>query len=462
MIPLKLSVLGIRGVVGDALTPEMAANFAGAFGTYTEGGLICISRDTRPSGEMLRSAVLSGLIAAGCQVQDLGICPSPALQWWIQERGASGGIAISAGHNPEHWNALKFFGADGRMLNAFQGEELLDIYHSGDFRRASWEQLHRVTQTDEATGTHARAVAERVKAEAIRKAGLRVAVDCCNGALSSYVPGFLREALGCRVFPINADPTAGFPHTPEPSQRNMSQVKALVDATQADLGFCLDADGERVSVVTNTGEALSEEATVCLAALDRLDPSSGAEPSGPGTVVANVSTTLALDVIAREAGATCVRSRVGQPYLVEAMLENQAVLAGEGSGGVIWPDFHTAQDALMTMARLLEYLALTGSSCSALAARIPVFHQRKHSIPAPPERAYSILQGVREFAEDGADLEGAELDFTEGVRWVWPDATVHVRASLTEPIIRIHSEATDPDRADRLCARYMARLQALL
>ncbi|HEY3284554.1 MAG TPA: phosphoglucosamine mutase [Armatimonadota bacterium] len=463
MMPLKLSVLGVRGVVGEALTPEMVAGFAGAFGTYAGGGRICIARDTRPSGEMLRSALLSGLIATGCQVEDMGVCLTPSLQWWIKEQGAAGGIALTAGHNSEEWNAIKFFGLEGRMLNAYQGEELLDVYHAGDFTKAPWDKLSWLKELPGSAGeAHSRAVLAAIDVSAIRAARFRVAVDCCNGAMSTLLVTFLRESLGCTVYPINNDPRERFPHTPEPNPTNMSQVKALVDATGADVGFCLDADGERVSVVTNEGTALSEEVTLCLAALDRLDPEGPYGAADAGPVVANVSTTLAIDEICRSFGVPCFRSRVGQPYLVEALGEQQAKLAGEGSGGIIWPELHTAQDALMTICRLLEGRAKASRPFSYAASRVPNYFRVKQSVQAPPERAYTILQRVREQAEEDAENEGATLDLTEGVRWVWPDASVHVRSSLTEPIIRILAEAKSQERAQQLCTLHAARLHARL
>ena len=318
MKPLKIGITGVRGVVGETFTPEVAVGFSQAFGTYLDGGRILVCRDTRPSGPMARAAVVSALLAAGCEVIDLGICPTPSLQLAISWLKADGGIAITAGHNPSHWNALKFVRADGLYLNAMQAEELLDIFHQGEFAKATWDTIQPAVLYEDAVTHHIELLKNTFAIDSIRERRLKVAVDCCNGACSRLLPTWLNE-LGCEVLAINDDPAAAFPHSPEPKPDTMAQLRAVVKAGRADIGFAHDADGERLGIVTERGEPLSEELTFTLATQIRLDRK-------PGTVVTNVSTTGAIDRVAARHNALVVRTPVGQTYISEAMLEHGAVL----------------------------------------------------------------------------------------------------------------------------------------
>ncbi|MGQ9524228.1 MAG: phosphoglucosamine mutase [Armatimonadota bacterium] len=453
MKPLKLSMLGVRGVVGEALTPELVVDFARAFGTYVEGGLVMVSRDTRPSAEMMRSAVLSGLISTGCTVVDLGICPTPSLQLAVADCAeAVGGIAISAGHNAAEWNALKFVSGKGLLLNSHQGEELLDVFHLGQFRGAKWNELKPVQYDHDAVQRHIRRVLDVLDVERIRSAHFRVAVDCCNGACCAFTPHFL-EALGCDVITINDDPNEPFPHDPEPTPRNMSQLRALVKASGADVGFAHDADGERLGLVTEDCRALPEDYTLAIIADQVLART-------PGTVVCNVSTTLAMEEIAARHNSRLVRTRVGQAHVVEAMLNTGAVIGGEGSGGVVFPQVNYAHDSMASAGHILQFMAQSGKPLSALAEAVPAYHMVKQKIYCSPERVYSVLQRIRESVEE--DPRGADVDLTEGIRLLWNGASVHVRASITEPLIRIIAEARNPQRAEELADLMTTRTLAYI
>ena len=257
---------------------------------------------------MVRWAVLSGLLATGCEVIDLGVCPTATLQQAVRWRGAQGGISITAGHNPSAWNALKFVRGDGLYLNATQAEELLDIVHQGEFEKATWDRMRTSVPTEDAIAHHIGVLSGAFDMEVIRRRGLRVAVDCCNGACSVLSPRWL-ASLGCTVLAVNDDPSAPFPHRPEPKPETMAQLKAVVRAGGADIGFAHDADGERLGVVTSAGRALSEETTLTLAAAIAL-----AHQAGP--VVTNISTTRAIDVVARDtARRWCARPSVSRTSL---------------------------------------------------------------------------------------------------------------------------------------------------
>src|ERR1044072_844777 len=438
MKPLKIGITGVRGIVGETFTPEVAVEFSQAFGTYLDGGRILVCRDKRASGPMVRAAVTAGLLAAGCEVIDLGISPTPSLQLAVTWLKADGGIAITAGHNPSQWNALKFVRSDGLYLNSMQAEELLDIFHQGEFAKVGWDRIRPAIEYQDAIGHHIESLNRIFDVDAIKNRRLKVAVDCCNGACSLLTPRWLEE-IGCEVLAINDDPKAAFPHAPEPRPENMAQLSALVKAGRADIGFAHDADGERLGIVTESGQALSEELTLALATRIRLEQKTG-------TVVTNVSTTGAIERIASVYGANVVRTPVGQTFVSEAMIELDGVLGGEGSGGVIVPELHSTHDSAGAVGLILEGLVRTGSPVSKLVADLPQLTMLKHNVPVEPNRLYSVLQAFRLTLE----REQLSYDLTDGVRVVMPKGWVHVRASNTESMIRLIVEADEPASAHHL------------
>ncbi|MGH9944099.1 MAG: phosphoglucosamine mutase [Pyrinomonadaceae bacterium] len=438
MNSLKIGISGVRGVVGETFTPELAVGFAQGFGTYLDSGRILVCRDTRSSGPMVHAAVLAGLLAAGCEVVDLGVCPTPSLQLAVGWLGAEGGISITAGHNPEPWNALKFVRGDGLYLNSAQADELLDIFHQAEFAKATWESIHSRVERADAITHHLEVLAGAFDVEAIRSRRLTVAVDCCNSSCSLLSPRWL-AALGCDVLALNDDPTAPFPHAPEPRRQTMAQLRAVVTAGHAQIGFAHDADGERVGIVTEEGEILPEELTLAIATEIQLR-----RESGP--VVTNVSTSMAIDAIAARHGASVIRTPVGQAFVSEAMIENRAVIGGEGSGGVVVPRVQLTHDAAATVGLVLEHMARTGEPVSALVAQLPRFTMIKHDVPVEPNRIFSLLQRMY----DEVEREGVAYDQADGLKIVWPDGWVHVRVSNTESLIRVIAEADTVPRAQEL------------
>ena len=438
MKPLKIGITGVRGIVGETFTPELAVEFAESFGTYLDRGRILVCRDTRPSGAMIRSAVLAGLLAAGCEVVDLGVCPTPSMQLAIKSLKADGGIAITAGHNPWQWNALKFVRSDGLYLSATQGEELLDIFHQGEFAKASWNEIRPLVQNDDAIDEHINVLHRSFAADAIRSRKMTVAVDCCNGACSFLSPRWLAK-LGCEVLAVNDNPSAPFPHAPEPKPETMAQLRAVVKAGHAAIGFAHDADGERLGIVTDLGEPLSEEMTLAIAADIRLRKK-------PGVVVTNVSTSSAVDVIAARYGGSVVRVPVGQAYISEGLSEHNGVLGGEGSGGITVPEVHLTHDSAAAIGLILEYLAETGERISELVAGLPQLTILKHNVVVAPHRLYSVMQEFRAAVE----AEGLEGDSSDGIKVTLPHGWVHVRASNTESMIRIIVESEQKAAAQEL------------
>ena len=438
MKPLKIGITGVRGIVGETFTPEVAVGFAQAFATYLDSGRILVCRDTRLSGPMVRSAVVAGLLAAGCEVIDLGICPTPSLQLAVTWLEADGGIAVTAGHNPSPWNALKFVRDDGLYLSALQAEELLDIFHQGEFAKAGWNKIQPAIQHQDPIEHHIELLTNAFDTASIKARHLKVAVDCCNGACSRLIPRWLAE-LGCQILAINDDPNGTFPHRPEPTPETMAQLSAVVKAGHADIGFAHDADGERLGIVTELGHALSEESTLALATRIRLEQSAGA-------IVTNVSTTGAIEQIAARYGGSVVRTQVGQTYISETMLEHDAVLGGEGSGGVTVPQVHLTHDSAAAVGLILEGLARSGQRVSEIIEQLPGLVMLKHNLSVEPNRLYSVLQDFRVAIE----REQLAYDLTDGIRVDLPQGWIHVRASNTESMIRIIVESEDATNARRL------------
>ncbi len=423
--------------------------FAEAFGSYLDGGRVLVCRDPRPSGPMVQAAVSAGCSPSGARSWTSAICPTPSLQLAVARPGARGGVSITGGHNPPEWNALKFVRGDGLYLSAIQGEELLDVFHQGAVERAPWDRLATVVREEDAIPGHLEALLSRFDVAAIRARRLRVAVDCGNGSCARLFPRWLAE-LGCEVLPINDDPSLPFPRLPEPSVATAGQARAIVLAGHADLGLVLDADGERLSLVDETGRALSEELTLPLAV-------GAALARRPGTIVTNVSTTGLVERVAARFGGTVVRTPVGQAFVSEAILEHRAVLGGEGNGGVAVPEVHATHDSAAATGLLLEHLALSGRPLSALVAELPTLVVRKLALPVPPRLLFSALQ---EFRESVGEVAGASVDLTDGVKIAWPDGWVHVRASNTQSLLRVIAEAESAPRAQELVDWARERVRA--
>jgi phosphomannomutase len=431
--------------VGEALTPELIVEFACGLGTWCEGGAVVIGRDTRRSSPALRAAVTAGLLSTGCEVIDLGVCPSPMLSFAVRELGADGGISITGSHNDASWNALKFIGPDGALLNAARSEELLDIYHASKFLLASSEKLRPVASHPELADRYLEHLLSPLDVQSIRSRPLRVVVDFCNGACGPAASRFL-AALGCTLLPINEEPTGEFAHAPAPSVANMRQLAALMRCLDADLGAAINVDGDRIGFVTAEGRALSEEYALPLAARTRLK-------RRPGPVATNFSTSRMIDCVAGEFDQRVIRTAVGESHVIDQGLIENAVLAGEGSGGVAPLPISMTFDALLTLGSVIEQIVVTGEDLSALIARLPQYAMRKFEMPCPPNLVYRVLDRLRvQYADQGPDT-------SDGVFVSRPGGWLHVRASNTEPLLRIISEAETGSAADSMleealtCAR---------
>ena len=440
---LKIGVSGVRGIVGQSLTPQLVVGFAEAFGTYLDGGVVVIGRDPRPSGEMIRDALIGGLLSTGCSVIDVGVCPTPTMQHAVVDLGADGGIGITASHHPAAWNALKFCREDGVFLNEYQAEELLSVYHQGAFVLRGWGELGRVGHDEGAINRHLTKVLMSVDREAVAALAPRVVIDSVNGAGADCAEGLLQK-MGCDVVAINDVPTGHFPREPEPIPENLGQLCAAVLQHGADIGFGQDADGDRLSVVSAEGVAIGEEFTLAFAADVMAEREAG-------TLVTNLSTSRMIDEVAQRHGCTVVRSKVGEVNVVETMIAEGAVGGGEGNGGVIDPKLHYCRDNLAAMALILQGMARHRVSVAEWAASFRPSAIIKDKVPCRAghtQRAVLALQ---------RHYEGHELDRTEGVKAFFDaGAWLHARPSNTEPIIRVIAEADDEPSARAIVDEAMA------
>jgi phosphomannomutase len=436
---LKIGVSGIRGVVGEFLTPALARAFAQAFGTYVGAGRVVVGRDTRASGPMLQHAVHCGLLAAGCEVMDVGVLPTPTIQIFTGATHARGGLAITASHNPPEYNALKLFNAQGLFFNHYERNELLDIYHQSSFREATNDEI-RCVHCDTATAPrlHISRVLEHVDGPLIRSRHFRVALDGVNGAGSVMSCRFLEQELGCELHAISTDPAKPFPRVAEPRPDTLGALSELTCGTGSAVGFAQDPDGDRLAVADEHGRVLDNDDVLAIAidaALERM----------PGDVVVNLTSSSVIDDIARKHGRRVYRTPVGEANVVEAMQAVKAVIGGEGSnGGIIFPAVHLCRDSYTGMALLLDRMARTGASMSALQAGLPQYYRQLGQVAFEHGRLGPIMQALDEgFPE-------ARKDRSDGLKLTVPNGWIHVRASNTEPLLRLGAEAKTEAELDEL------------
>ncbi len=436
---LIISVSGLRGIIGDNLTPAVAADYGCAFGTYlaaqhTTGGArysVCLGQDTRPSGIMLESAVIAGLTAAGVDVIDLGVVTTPGVGVMVRQLNCAGGVVITASHNPQQYNGIKLLLGNGVAPHPAAADQIKRIFLSRQFPLADSLHCGTVTPNAHTDALHIAKVLTITDREIIAAAKLKVVIDSVNGA-GCRVGGKLLNGLGCKVVPLNDAPTGLFAHNPEPLAENLTALSEMVRHERAHIGFALDPDGDRLAIVDETGVCLGEEYTLALAAKYVLGKKSG-------VVATNLSTSRMIDDIAAAVGAKVIRTPVGEANVAAAMLQNNCVIGGEGNGGVIDLRVGPIRDALVAMALVLQLMAETGKSVSTLAAEIPRYFMVKQKFPVDRSRVQALLDNARKL------FPNARLDTSDGCRFDLDDGWLHLRASNTEPIVRVIAEAKDKD-----------------
>lgn len=449
---LMVSVSGVRGRVGEALTPEVVATFAAAFGAWasrTGNRQVVVGRDSRVSGPMFTRIVHGALESVGCTVIDIGMAPTPTIQLAVEHHHAAGGLGITASHNPIEWNALKFIGPSGLFLSAAEGAEMRALLDTG-IPRATWDQLGRIVTDDEAISRHLAQVLALpwLNVEGIRARRFRVALDCCHGAGSVVMPQLLTE-LGCEVYAINMDADGRFHRPPEPVAENLGELEALVRATQADIGFATDPDVDRLALVLDDGKAPGEDYTLAFAARTVLK-------HRPGPVVTNLSTSKVVSDVAQEMGVPFQFAKVGEVNVALTMREAGATIGGEGNGGVILPELHLGRDAPLGAALMLQLMLEEGRPLSQLVADRPRYVIVKDKLDRPDAPLDAVYQALREAFPD------ATADTQDGLRLDWADRWVHLRPSGTEPIVRVIAEAPTDADARTLIAQAREPLNALV
>ena len=442
---LIISISGVRGLVPGALTPEVCLDLAKAFGTYLDGGKVVVGTDPRQSSEFIKGIIFSGLLATGCRVVDLGIAPTPTVGIMTSELEAAGGIVVTASHNPLPWNGLKFMRGDGIFLNEAQATDFLKLYESKQFKYA---RAKGVGANRAGLDVHIKKVLKAIDGAAVKKAKLKVAFDGCNGAGSAAMVKFL-DKLGCRVAAINCNTSLPFPHNPEPVAANLGELADLVKKTNADLGFAVDSDADRLAIVSDEGKAIGEELTLALAVKFLLGANQGG--GSKPIVVVNLSTSRVIDDVCAESGAVLIRTKVGEVNVTEELKNLNGLIGGEGNGGVIFPRVGWNRDSLSGAGLILNLLAASKKKVSQLAAELPHYEMIKTKVECQTrDEANDFMEKAK------AAFKGYDLILTEGLKIVLPGGWIHIRPSNTEPIVRIIAEAKSKEQAEALIQQVAA------
>jgi phosphomannomutase len=450
--PLRcvVSISGIRGLVGDTLTiPEVLALSAAYGVAVAKGGTVVLGRDSRPTGHMIAQAVAAGLRGVGCSVVEIGVVPTPTVPIMIGELKAAGGIQVSASHNPIEWNALKFFAGSGRNVDQAQLDAVLAAYRAGSAWQC-WDGCGGHRTRSDAISVHIDRVLKVTDVELVRRARLTVLIDSVNGAGSAIAPELLAR-LGCNVVPVFTRPDQPFPRDPEPTAHNVRLTGAMVRAANADLGFVQDPDADRLAIIDDRGTYIGEEYTLVLCAAARF-AAAQAEGVKGAVAVTNLSTSRMLDDEAARFGGRVVRSKVGEANVVDGMQAEQALIGGEGNGGIIDPRVVWGRDSQIGMALVLEYLARARMPLSEVVNAIPRYAMHKEKVAMDRAAVTAAIPKV----QGDALAQGATIDSRDGLKLSWKDRWVHVRASGTEPASRIISEAPTPAEAEALAAQVRA------
>jgi phosphomannomutase len=440
-LSLKIGPSGVRGVIGESLTPQLVTSFAAAFGTYCGAGPILIGTDTRPSGEMLKHAAIAGLLSVGCTPVDVGVVAVPALMLHVREAGAFGGISVGGGHGSLDWNALGFIGSGGLALRANQSAELTDLYHQGVFPRVGAREMSEARADQTTVARHVRAITGGVDVDRIRAMRFTVAVDSRGGAALASTRRLL-EALGCDVVAVGAETGGLYPESPELEDADLAELGELVRRSGAAVGFAQDADGDRLAVVDEHGVPLGADAAIALVVERWLE-------RRPGPVVVNVSTSRMVDDVAARFGCAVRRSRVGEAFVLEAMNDHGAEVGGEGGGGVMVAPINPCRDSFAAMAVILEKMAVSGESVATVRGRVPRYSMVTERLLCPARDVAPSLRLIRSL------FPGERFDVTDGVKVMWPDRWLLARPATSEPVIRLAAEAPTEAEARTLINRVL-------
>jgi phosphomannomutase/phosphoglucomutase len=425
---------GVRGLANVELTTEMAMGLAKSFGTFRPG-TIAVGRDTRESGDMLKAAVISGLLSTGCKVIDLGIAPIPAIQYYVKQCKTDGGIMVTASHNPPEYNGIKGIASDGTEYSHEDEAVVEKLYNSREFARAAWSQTGGISTADPKP-MYIDGIMSRVDAVAIRNKKFKVVVDPGCGAACLTTPFLLRK-LGCKVLTLNAQVDGTFPgRNPEPTGNEINDLKAAVKAAGADLGVAHDCDADRAVFVDERGEFVNEDILLAIMEKHKLEKHHG------GTIVTPVSSSALIEDIAKTYGGHVVWTQVGSIYVARTMMATGAIFGGEGNGGLIFPEFQYCRDGGMSAATMLEMLAQKGEKLSEIVKGMPAYQSVKEKIHCSDKAA--VMKNIE------SHVKGEKVDTTDGIKVFKPEGWVLIRMSGTEPIIRVFAESKTEDGAKKL------------
>lgn len=454
------SISGIRGTIGgkagDGLTPIDIVKFTAAYGAWivskTNNRKIVVGRDARISGAMVSNLVIGTLQGLGIDVVDLGLSTTPTVEIAVPMEKAGGGIILTASHNPKQWNALKLLNDKGEFISDVDGKEVLELAELSEFSFADVNELGKVTTDHSYLQKHIDSILALplVDVEAIKAANFKVAIDCVNSTGGIFVPALLKVLGVSTIFELYCEPTGEFPHNPEPLPEHLTEISKVVQEKRADLGIVVDPDVDRLCFVNEDGTMFGEEYTLVAVADFVLK-------NTPGNTVSNLSSTRALKDVTVKAGGAYHAAAVGEVNVVNQMKATQAIIGGEGNGGIIYPESHYGRDALVGIALFLTHLAKFGKSISLLRSTYPAYFISKNKITLTPEMDIDgLLIKIQEKYKDEktSTIDGLKIDFAS--EWV------HLRKSNTEPIIRIYSEAENETTAENLAKKIISDIKEIL
>jgi phosphomannomutase len=449
MAPLIISISGVRGIVGDSLSPAVAVEFGQAYGTFLRRQAagdsrpkVCLGQDSRPSGAMLASAIAAGLMATGCDVTQIGIVTTPGVALMIRFLEADGGVVITASHNPTEWNGIKLLRGDGIAYPADEITRIQQLYYDKQFDLQPAISVGQASQNSKAHAVHTDTVLHICDRTLIQSQRFKVVLDSINGA-GCVVSAQLLSALGCEVVHLNDRPDGLFAHTPEPTAANLADLGPEVTKHKAAIGFAQDPDADRLAVIDEKGNYIGEEYTLSLAAKYIYSKKQG-------TSAANLSTSRMIDDMAGAAGCKVIRTPVGEAHVANTMLTENCVIGGEGNGGIIDTRVVPVRDSLVGMVLILQLMAEAGKTVSELVAEIPRYHMVKTKFAIGPDQAPAVLAKVQQHYEQQAEGGSVQIDTRDGIRVDLPEGWVQLRASNTEPIMRLIAETKDEALTEKL------------
>ena len=455
------SISGIRGTIGgkigDNLTPIDTVKFAAAYGTWLKWNSdkehlkVVIGRDARISGSMIQQLTVNTLVGLGIDVVDIDLSTTPTVEVAVPLENADGGIILTASHNPKQWNALKLLNSKGEFLSGEDGAKILEIAESDDFNFAEVDDLGKITKIDDYIDRHIEEVLKLklVNVEKIKSAKFKVVVDAVNSTGGIAIPKLLKH-LGAEVVELYCEPNGYFPHNPEPLKEHLADISDLVQQEKADFGVVVDPDVDRLAFIDETGEMFGEEYTLVACADFVLGKT-------PGDTISNLSSSRALRDVTQKHGGSYKASAVGEVNVVTLMKESNAVIGGEGNGGIIYPEAHYGRDSLVGVALFLTHLAEKKVKVSELRAEYPAYYMSKNKIELTPQiDVDTILKAMEE------KYENEEISTVDGVKIDFPENWVHLRKSNTEPIIRIYTEAKSQQKADELAQQMISEIKEIV